>query len=44
MHWVLLVLMQGAIHSVSFEDYQSCVNAGNKMVSSMNAKYICAEK
>lgn len=45
MHWVLIVFMSSSIHSVNFEDYQSCINAGNKIQqSSSSVKFICAEK
>lgn len=45
MHWVLLIFMQGAINAITFDDYQSCINAGNQIMQSGNAySYACAEK
>lgn len=45
MHWVLFVLMSGSIHSINFEDYQSCVNAGNKMKAfSTSINFVCTDK
>jgi len=45
MHWALIFLIQGSIQSVTFDDYQSCVNAGNNLViAGTHFKYVCVEK
>lgn len=42
MNFVLFVLMQGAIHAIPFEDYQSCINASKQMTYA--SKTVCIQR
>lgn len=45
MGWALVFMLQASIHQISFNDYQSCVNAGNKInINGQVAKFVCVEK
>jgi len=45
MGYVLLFLLQPAIHAVYFDSYQACINAGNQInISGQHVKFICAER
>lgn len=45
MNWVLIIFMSSSIHSLNFEDYNSCMKAGYQIKSAYSAsKFTCSEK
>jgi len=46
MHWVLMMIIGSQLTAINFNDYESCVNAGEKIKKSeiIRINYVCVER